>query len=75
MNDFIPFGHMVRQRLNEQAQYASRYVNGRSGFPALGSGLRFLGDPADYHALCIHRDDVEEFLRRVEEHRKENHRG
>jgi hypothetical protein len=32
--------------------------------------LRFKGDPRDYHFLLIHKDDVEEFVRRVLEYLK-----
>ncbi len=71
LKKYISFGDVARGRLHEQSQYASRYVDGRHGDPNLGTGLRFSGDPKDYHFLKIHQDDVEEFVRRVEAHRKE----
>lgn len=54
-----------------QNQYASRYVDGRHGYPNFGEGLRFKGDPEDYHSLYIHIDDYDEFHRRVKKHRDE----
>lgn len=69
MSNFTDFGDIARQRLNEQCQYISRYVDGRHGCPNLGQGLRFEGDPHNCHSLRIHVDDVEEFVRRVQNHR------
>lgn len=70
--EFVKFGEIARGRLGQQCQYASRYVDGKiEGYPNLGEGLRFKGDPGDYHSLEIHREDVEEFVRRVEEYRLE----
>lgn len=66
----VSFGDMARQRLGEQCQYVSRFVDGFAGRPALGEGLRFVGDPRDYHSLVIHQDDVEEFIHRYEGHRR-----
>lgn len=62
--DYVDFGDVCRRRLNEQAQYGSRFVDGRHGCPRLGDGLRFVGDAVDYHSLRIHADDVEEFVGR-----------
>lgn len=53
-----------------QNQYASRAIDGRHGYPNLGEGLRFQGDPCDYHMVRIHRDDYEEFHRRYHEYQK-----
>lgn len=64
----VLLGDVARKRLGMQCQYASRYVDGRHGSPNLGAGLRFEGNPADYHALRIAEGDVEEFVRRVQEH-------
>ena len=69
MNDYVSF-HEAAHLCNEQAQYASRYVDGRHGYPNFSEGLRFQGDPRDYHDLLIHQDDVAEFVRRVTEHLK-----
>lgn len=70
---YIAFGeHVAHKRLNQQCQYASRYIDGRiEGYPNLGEGLRFKGETSDYHSILIHEDDVDEFVRRVEEY-KEN---
>lgn len=73
---WVDFGDVAHGRLGEQAQYASRYVDGRLGDPNLGVGLRFRAlyprrdgdrtvDPSDYHAIQIHRNDVETFVERV----------
>lgn len=74
--NFINFGDIVRKRLNRQCQYVSRYVGGKCGCSDLGEGLRFrefginVTHSNDYHSLEIHKDDVEEFVRRVEEETK-----
>jgi|AGTN01.1.fsa_nt_gi hypothetical protein len=76
--DYVDFGDVARSRLGMQCQYASRYVGGLCDYqnltsdPALGRTLRFLersrpvSSADDYHSLRIHRDDVEEFVARVE---------
>jgi hypothetical protein len=69
--DFVRFGDIARGRLGEQAQYASRYIDGRLDYPNLGKGLRFEGDPSDYHDVRIHKADVEEFVRRWQEHKEQ----
>lgn len=50
-------------------RFVSRYVDGRHGFPELGKGLRFHGDPVDYNRLFIHKGDVKCFIERVKGHR------
>lgn len=65
--DYVSFGDIVRSRLGQQCQYASRYINGTlPGYPNLGKNLRFKGEPENYHSVKIHKDDVEEFISRVE---------
>lgn len=76
--DYVDFGDVARSRLGMQCQYASRYVGGLCDYqnltsdPSQGRTLRFMerGRPvsssSDYHSLRIHRDDVEEFVARVE---------
>lgn len=61
---WVRFGDVARDRCGEQAQYASRTIDGRDGYPHLGAGLRFRGRVEDYHRVLIHADDVEEFVRR-----------
>jgi len=61
----VRFGKVAREQLDMQCQYASRYVDGRNGDPCLGSGLRFEGDPKEYHSLMIEAEDVPEFVKRV----------
>ncbi len=68
--DFVNFGDVARNRLHQQCQYCSKYVDGKiPGYPNLGKGLRFKGEEYDYHMLLIHKDDVEEFVNRVEKFR------
>ncbi len=69
---WIGFGTIARNRLSQQSQYASRMIDGRHGSPNLGDGLRFRGDPADYHDIKIHRDDIETFVGRVLSWRLQN---
>jgi hypothetical protein len=69
--DFVDFGDVAREKCGDQCQYVSRYVDGRHGSPKLGDGLRFKGDPVDYHFLTIHKDDVETFVQRVMAHKRE----
>jgi len=69
---FVPFGDVARQQIGMQCQYASGYILGEGRCPNLGDGLRFKNWPntsGDYHSIEIHQDDVEEFVRRVKEHR------
>jgi len=68
--DFVNFGDVVaRGKFGMQCQYVSRYVDGViPGWANLGKGLRFQGSAANYHSLKIHKDDVEEFVRRVKKH-------
>lgn len=74
---FAPFGDFSRGVLGTQCQYGSRYIMGRiEGYPALGEGLRFLHtDNGDYHAIRIHRDDMDEFARRYKAYQEDNYRG
>lgn len=66
--DYVNFGDIARGRLEQQCQYASRYIWGEiPGYPNLSNGLRFLGSAEDYHSIEIHNDDVGEFIRRYKE--------
>lgn len=73
-SDYVNFGDLVRKRLHRQCQYVSRYVGGLCDYPDLGEGLRFMerGKPVtysdDYHSLEIHKDDAEEFIKRVKDY-------
>lgn len=72
--DYVDFGDRVRNAGLGQCQYVSRYVGGRHGSPDLSDGLRFEGDPSDYHFLRIHKDDVDTFIQRVKDYRLEQGR-
>lgn len=66
---FVSFGDVSRQLLGKQAQYGSRFVDGAFGeYPKLGEGLRVKGNSDDYHNLKIHRDDIDEFVKRYREY-------
>lgn len=70
-NGYVHFGDIALDLLRQQSQYASRYVDGKiEGYPNLGNDLRFQGSSSDYHELKIHKDDIEEFIRRVREYRE-----
>src|ERR1039457_6074934 len=63
---YIAFGDVALNLLDQQTQYASRYVDGVvQDSPNLGGDLRFNADTRDYHSLGIHPEDIEEFIRRV----------
>lgn len=66
-DNFIPFNG---ERELGQNQYASRFIDGRLDSANLGAGLRFSGDPSDYHFVRIHKDDHAEFHRRVKHYMK-----
>jgi hypothetical protein len=69
--EYLDFGNLVREKLGMQCQYASRYLDGTiEGYPRLGEGLRIAGSLDMYHSLLIHRDDADEFLRRMTEYRE-----
>jgi hypothetical protein len=70
---YSPFGDFSRNRLGQQCQYGSRYITGKiDGYPALGEGLRFKNlDDDNYHAIRIHRDDMDEFECRYRAHIEE----
>lgn len=64
-DDYVSFGDVARKQLNEQCQYASRYITGKNGVPALGTDLRFKNlDTDSYHDILIHIGDVATFVNR-----------
>lgn len=72
-DDFVSLGDVARSRCGMQCQYASRYIDGRiEGYPNLGDGLRFTGNPDNYHSVRIHRDDVDAFVERLNSYRERN---
>lgn len=60
-----PLGRIAHDLLGMQSQYASHYIDGRHGSPNCGAGLRWKGDPTDYHNVRIHPADVDDFVMRV----------
>ncbi len=70
---FVQFGDVARRSLNQQSQYASRYIDGAlEEYPNLGDGLKFKGSPSDYHDVKIHKDSIEEFVKRIREYQDQN---
>jgi len=70
-NEYVDFGDVSRGKLGIQCQYGSRYVDGCiPGWPNLGEGLRFKGNTNNYHSLRIHRNDIDEFIRRYETYKE-----
>jgi|GEM_PF-2301020 hypothetical protein len=67
---FVKFDEVSRWLLHRQTQYGSRFIDGgpRSEYPAFGKDLRIKGDPDQIYSLEIHKDDVNEFVKRVEAH-------
>lgn len=62
--EFVDFG-VIRERTGMPIQYAIRYADGAFGCENLGEGLRFRKlDPGNFSGE-IHRDDVDEFVRRL----------
>jgi hypothetical protein len=65
---YVNFGEMARNRLGRQCQYTSRYLIGLYPYPDISEGIRWKGSRGDYHSYRIHKDDVEEFIKRIEEY-------
>jgi len=71
---YVEFGEVSRGILKEQCQHGSKFITGVSGYPMLADGLRTLNpDPGNYHAIKIHHDDVEEFVKRVAAYEREGY--
>jgi hypothetical protein len=66
-NDYIAFGPIARGKLNNQAQYARHWLRD----PEVNEGIRWRGDFSNYHTLEIHKDDVDDLVKRVKEKEKE----
>ena len=69
---FVPFREVAWTFMEGmQAQYASRYIDGAiPGWPNLGEGLRFKGEASNYYSVKIHKDDIEEFVKRVRDYQR-----
>lgn len=62
---FVKIGDVTHGLMNQQSQYISEYMDGRSESPLLVNGLRVDATSFSYHEYRIHRDDVHEFVARV----------
>lgn len=74
-SEYVSLGDISRSRLGKQAQYGTRFFSKtyckNSGYTYLGYGLRIVGgEDGNYHEMKIHKDDVEEAVRRYETHQK-----
>jgi hypothetical protein len=68
---FVNLWDVARKILNQQSQYASRYVDWKiEWYPNLGEWLKFTWNSSDYHSLKIHKDDIIEFVNRVKSYNK-----
>lgn len=67
MDSFVSFGNVARQRLGMQCQYARHYLTD----PTVNQGVRWEGELDNYHGLTIHQDDVDTFVTRVQQLRRE----
>jgi hypothetical protein len=64
----VGFSEVSSNLLGIEGQYGSKYITGElEDYPVLGRGLRFNGlgtSGHTHHAIGIHPDDIEEFVRR-----------
>lgn len=72
---FVKLGDIARGEIGRQAQYVSRLIDGLlEEYPNLGEGLRFSNvyrnekATGDYHNYKIHKDSIEEFVKRAKEY-------
>lgn len=65
MTDYVLLGDVCRRQLGMQCQYGSRYAE------TICRDLRIQGTCSDYHSMMIHKDDVAEYVRRVQEQRNQ----
>jgi len=68
--DFENFGEVCRNKLNMQCQTGYYMLEGFHGYPVMKEGLRIIGNEMNYHAIKIHKDDVQIFIDRVNAMRK-----
>ena len=71
MDEYINFGDVCRNRLSMQSQTGMYYFLGLADRPEMGNGLRIRGDWNFWHSVEIHKDDADEFVRRVKEYMME----
>lgn len=72
---FVKLGDISRALFGRQTQYVSRLIDGTdSEYPNLGESLRFKNvfkdgkGTGNYHDYKIHKDDIDEFVRKVKEY-------
>ena len=59
----------VSRALGMQDQYVSYYIHGTGSYKKLSDGLRIIDDIGNCHAIKIHKDDVDELVRRIQQER------
>lgn len=64
---YIDLGTVVHDMLDMQMQYAVRYLDSDK-YPTISAGIRWQGNLVDYHEIRIHSEDVNTFVKRVQEH-------
>lgn len=69
--EVYPRLEVVSRVLERQTQYISFYIGGCGSYPDLSRGLRFIEDKGNYHATRIHKDDIDEFIRRIKEYTRD----
>lgn len=74
---FVNLGDIARGLIGRQSQYISRFIDKLDPqYPNLGDSLRlknvFKEDKGtgSYHDYKIHKDDIEEFVKRVKDYYK-----
>ena len=72
---FVKLGDIARGELKRQTQYISRFIdNTDPEYPNLGESLKFKNvfreekGTGNYYDYKIHKDNIEEFVRRVKEY-------
>lgn len=60
-SDYIDFSEVARKQCGMIAQYCREYLID----PIVGKDIRWQVKYGDYHFIVIHKDDVEEFSKRV----------
>lgn len=74
-NGFVRVGDFSNQELRRQAKSIASLLDGEEGLSPeynFGEGIRYVGASGNYDTMKVHIDDLEEFIKRVKNHYKEN---
>jgi hypothetical protein len=71
--EYVNFDEIEKEKLPDMdIQKVHLFVDGLTvGWPNLGNGLRFIGNPGEYHSMRIHKDDVDKFAKRLRQYYKD----